>query len=104
MGIRAWLYETRAHDCRHCAEYWPLARYAATFRQAGFLGGTIAAPDAALAGKLRLVFPDARAVTTDASAPLFGPAVSVARLAGGDCTSPPPPHLGAYVWSTYVAR
>ena len=76
IGVRVWMYQTRAHDCRHCAEYWPLARFADTFRQAGFLNGTIAAPNAALAGNLRLAFPDARIVMPNASAKHFGPPVS----------------------------
>jgi 4-amino-4-deoxy-L-arabinose transferase-like glycosyltransferase len=104
IGIRAWLYETRAHDCRHCAEYWPLARYADTFRQAGFLGGTIAAPDAALAGNLRLVFPDARAVTPDAPALRFGPPVTGECLVVWEGNGSLPQHLGAYVETTYGAK
>jgi hypothetical protein len=104
VGIRAWLYETRAHDCRHCAEYWPLARYADTFRQAGFLGGTIAAPDAALGGNLRLVFPDARVVTPEAPALRFGPPVSGECLVVWEGESGVPQGLRNYVESTYGTK
>jgi hypothetical protein len=104
IGIRVWLYETRAHDCRHCAEYWPLARYADTFRQAGFLDGTIAASDAALGGNLRLVFPDARVVTPDAQALRFGPPVSGECLVVWEGDGNVPQRLRAYVEGTYGAK
>lgn len=105
IGVRVWMYQTCAHDCRHCAEYWPLPRYADTFRQAGFFGGTIAAPQAALAGNLRLVFPEARVVTPDAPARHFGPPVQGECLVvweGSDANVPP--RLRAYVDTTYGAK
>jgi hypothetical protein len=104
LGIRAWLYETRAHDCHHCSEYWPLARYADTFRQAGFLGGTIGAPDAALGGNLRLVFPDARVVTPDAPVWRFGPPVSGECLVVWEGKGNVPQRLRNYVETTYGAK
>lgn len=104
IAARVWLYETRAHDCRHCAEYWPLARYADTFRQAGFLGGTIAAPDPALGGNLRLVFHDARVVTPDAPALRFGPPVSGECLVVWEGDGTVPQRLRAYVETTYGAK
>lgn len=104
MGIRAWLYETRAHDCHHCAEYWPLARYADTFRQAGFVGGTIAASGAALGGNLRLVFPDARVVTPDAPALRFGPPVSGECLVVWEGKGNVPQRLRNYVETTYGVK
>jgi hypothetical protein len=104
IAVRIWMYETRAHDCRHCAEYWPLSRYADTFRQAGFLGGTIAAPDAALGGNLRLVFPEARVVTPDAPAGAFGPPLPGECLVVWEGDGNLPEGLGRYVETTYGAK
>ncbi len=105
LGVRLWMYESRAHDCRYCAEYWPMPRYADTFRQAGFLRGTIAASDAALAGNLKLSFPDARVVTPDAPAGVFGPPVPGECLVvwGGDNNNVPP-RLRDYVTQTYGVK
>ncbi|MBV9570540.1 MAG: glycosyltransferase family 39 protein [Alphaproteobacteria bacterium] len=105
IGVRVWMYQTRAHDCRHCAEYWPLARYADTFRQAGFVTGTIVAPRPALAGNLRLVFPEARVVTPDAPARRFGAPVRGECLVvwdGNDANISP--RLRDYVETTYGAK
>ncbi len=104
LGVRAWMYESRAHDCRSCAEYWPMPRYADTFRQAGFVTGTIAAPDAALAGNLRLSFPDARVVTPDAPASRFGAPVPGECLVVWDGNGNIPPRLRDYVTQTYGAK
>jgi hypothetical protein len=104
LAVRAWMHESRAHDCRYCAEYWPMPRYADTFRQAGFLGGTIAAPDAALAGNLKLSFPDARVVTPDAPASVFGPPIPGECLVVWDSDGSIPPRLRDYVTQTYGAK
>jgi hypothetical protein len=104
LGVRIWMYESRAHDCRSCAEYWPMPRYTDTFRQAGFLGGTIAASDAALAGNLELAFPDARVVTPDAPASRFGVPIPGECLVVWDGNANIPPRLRDYVALTYGAK
>ncbi|HEX3945612.1 MAG TPA: glycosyltransferase family 39 protein [Rhizomicrobium sp.] len=104
IGVRIGMYETRAHDCRYCAEYWPMSRYADTFRQAGFLGGTIAAPDTALAANLKLAFPDARVVTPDAPPASFGPPVPGECLVAWDGNGTIPPRLHDYVAQTYGTK
>lgn len=104
IGVRVWTYETRAHDCRYCAEYWPMPRYAGTFRQAGFLGGTIVASDTALAGNLKLAFPDARVVTPDAPAVRFGPPIPGECLVVWDGDGAIPTRLRDYVTQTYGTK
>jgi hypothetical protein len=104
IGLRIGMYNSRAHDCRSCAEYWPLARYADTFRQAGFLEGTIAAPDPALAGNLRLVFPDDRVVTPEAPASAFGAPIAGECLVVWEGEGNIPPRLRAYMEHTYGAK
>lgn len=104
IGLRVWMYETRAHDCRHCAEYWPMPRYADAFRRAGFVEGTIAAPDSALAGNLRMHFPDDRVVTPLAPASRFGPAVSGECLIVWEGDGSVPKALHDYVTQTYGAK
>lgn len=104
IAVRVWMYETRAHDCRHCAEYWPMPRYATAFRQAGFLQGTIAAPDAALAGNLRTSFPEDRVVTPQAPAGRFGPAIRGECLIVWDGDGAVPKSLHDYVTQTYGAK
>ena len=104
IALRVWMYESRAHDCRHCAEYWPMPRYATAFRQAGFLQGTIAAPDAALAGNLRTSFPDDRVVTPQAPAGRFGPAIPGECLIVWEGDGAIPKALHDYVTQTYGAK
>jgi hypothetical protein len=104
IGVRVWMYETRAHDCRYCTEYWPMPRYAATFRQAGFLGGTIAASDAALGGNLKLAFPDARVVTPEAPASRFGPGVPGECLIVWEGNGPLPQRLHDSMSRDYGAK
>jgi 4-amino-4-deoxy-L-arabinose transferase-like glycosyltransferase len=104
IGLRVWMYETRAHDCIHCAEYWPMPRYATAFRQAGFLQGTIAAPDAALAGNLRMSFPEERVVVPLVPAARFGPPVSGECLIVWEGDGPVPKALHDYVTQTYGAK
>jgi hypothetical protein len=104
IGVRIGMYETRAHDCRYCAEYWPMPRYADTFRQAGFLNGTIAAPDIALAGNLKLAFPDARVVTPEAPALRFGPPIPGECLLVWNSEGGAPPRLRDYISQTYGAN
>jgi len=69
------IYETHAKDCKECREYWPMQSFARAFRQAGFGRGTILAPTYDLAGNLRAVFPDSRAVTQGYPVSVFGPPV-----------------------------
>jgi hypothetical protein len=104
LGLRLWMHESRAHDCRSCAEYWPMPRYAETFRHAGFMGGTIAASDAALAANLKLAFPDSRVVTPEAPARVFGPPVPGECLVVWDGDSSVPPRLRDYLTQTYGAK
>lgn len=93
-----------ATDCKQCSEYWPMARYADSFRQAGFLGGTIVASDAPLAGNLRSAFPDARVVMPHAPAKMFGPPVSGECLVVWPGGAQVPADLAAYVGQTYGAK
>jgi 4-amino-4-deoxy-L-arabinose transferase-like glycosyltransferase len=101
---RIWSYETHAAGCKHCREYWPMPRYADAFRQAGFLGGTIAAPEVGLAGNLRLSFPDARVVTPQAPARAFGPPVPGECLIVWRGDGNVPQRLRTYVTQTYGAK
>jgi hypothetical protein len=104
VAVRVWMYETRAHDCRYCAEYWPMPRYAATFRQAGFLGGTIAASDVALGGNLKLAFPDARVVTPEVPPSRFGPDVPGECLIVWEGDGPLPQRLHDFMSRDYGAK
>jgi hypothetical protein len=104
VAVRVGMYETRAHDCQNCAEYWPMPRYATAFRQAGFLQGTIAAPDAALAGNLRVSFADDRVVTPQAPAARFGPPVPGECLIVWEGEGALPKTLHDYVAQTYGAK
>ena len=98
------MYQMGAKTYRNYVEYLPMARYADSFRQAGFLSGTIAAPEPGLAGNLRQQFPDARVVTPQAPAKTFGPPVAgeclIVWQGGGNI----PPRLRDYVTATYGAR
>ncbi len=101
---RVWIYETHAASCERCREYWPMARYADTFRQAGFVRGTVIAPTADLAANLRASFPDSRAVTPAAPALAFGPPVHGECLIVWPGEGELPRRTHDYVESTYGAK
>ncbi|HEY1962821.1 MAG TPA: hypothetical protein VGG69_10415, partial [Rhizomicrobium sp.] len=104
ITARAVMYETGAKTYRNYVEYLPFARYADSFRQAGFANGTIAAPEPGLAGNLRLQFPDARVVTPQASAGTFGPPVAGECLIVWKGEGNVPARLRDYVVQTYGAK
>jgi hypothetical protein len=104
LGGRYVAYRLGAGNCKQCSEYWPMARYADSFRQAGFLSGTIAASDVPLAGNLRSAFPEARVVTPHVPAKIFGPPVVGECLVVWPGTGPVPSDLADYVKQTYGAN
>jgi 4-amino-4-deoxy-L-arabinose transferase-like glycosyltransferase len=104
IAARVAMYEFGAKTYRNYVEYWPFARYADSFRQAGFVSGTIAAPEPGLAGNLRLHFPDARVVTPQAPADTFGAPVPGECLVVWKGDANLPPRLRDYVTQTYGAK
>jgi hypothetical protein len=104
IAARVIVYKTYAAHCIRCPEYWPLSRYADTFRQAGFYQGTVVAPDPGLAGNLKLIFPEERVVSPQAPALRFGPPVPGECLIVWPGEGNIPPRLRAYVESTYGAK
>lgn len=104
IAARVALYEAGAKTYRNYIEYWPMTRYADSFRQAGFLSGTIVAAEPGLAGNLRLQFPDARVVTPQAPAHTFGPPVFGECLVVWKGDGNVPARLRDYVTQTYGAK
>ena len=104
IAARVAMYQLGAKTYRNYAEYAPTTRYADSFRQAGFLSGTIAAPEPSLAGNLRLQFPDSRVVTPQAPARTFGPPVGGECLIAWPGNGNLPPRLRDYVTATYGAK
>jgi hypothetical protein len=101
---RVALYEAGAKSYRNYLEYWLMTRYADAFRQAGFVNGTIVAPEPGLAGNLRLQFPEARVVTPQLAASAFGPPIPGECLVVWKGDANVPPHLRDYMTASYGAK
>ncbi len=71
-GGRVALYETLGEHCTECSQWWPMREYQDSLEHAGFQQGTILAPTVDLAGNLRGVFAESRAMMPAASPQTFG--------------------------------
>lgn len=104
VAARIWIYETEAEHCKICREYWPMPRYADTFRRAGFVRGTVVAPSYDLAGNLRAQFPESRVVTPGYPVSIFGPPVKGECLLVWRGDGDVPRSVRDTVTATYGAR